>query len=297
VRQYWLSAHDHTTKDELYTNIKTKTNSEPKAIQLLESLSTNASHYAALLNPSDEFWNKYPDLLKRQLDTLHDIRVTQGRPLLLAAVQRFKDQPAQLEKVFRTVVNWSVRLLISGRLGSGSLEEKYGEVARQLNGSKIKTVAEMTDAFRPYVPTDAQFEAAFATADVAKGYLARYYLKTLEEHVQNSGHKDEPQWDVSKRGGVNAEHILPKSLKEQRQPSGEWVFRLGNIVLMQVSKNSHLGSADYLPRKSEALLQSEFILTREAGGKKKWGPEEIAERQARLAKLAVDVWPVRIGGK
>jgi hypothetical protein len=121
VRQYWLSAHSHTTKDELYANIKKKVNSEPKAIQLLDSLTVNASHYAAVLNPSDELWNKYPESLKYHLEMLHYIRVTQGRPLLLAAVQRFKDQPPQLEKALKTVVNWSVRLLISGRLGSGSL--------------------------------------------------------------------------------------------------------------------------------------------------------------------------------
>ncbi|MDT8070731.1 MAG: HNH endonuclease family protein, partial [Terriglobia bacterium] len=265
--------------------------------QLLDSFTVNAAHYAAVLNPSDELWNRYPESLKYHLEMLHFIRVTQGRPLLLAAVQRFKDQPQQLEKVLKTVLNWSVRLLISGRLGSGSLEEKYGEVARALNKGEIKTIAEMTEKFSPYVPTDAQFEAAFATADVSKAYLAKYYLITLEQHVRTPNQKDDPHWDVSKRGGVNLEHILPKSLKEARKPLGEWVFRLGNIVLMQASKNAQLGSADYSPRKSEALSASDFVLTQEAGGKKHWGPDEISERQSRLAKLAVSVWPIRVGGK
>jgi Protein of unknown function (DUF1524) len=250
-----------------------------------------------VLNPSDELWNKYPESLKYHLEMLHYIRVTQGRPLLLAAVQRFKEQPQQLERVLRTVLNWSVRLLISGRLGSGSLEEKYGEVARALNKGDINTVGEIAEAFGLYVPTDAQFEAAFATADVSKAYLAKYYLITLEQHVRTPNKKDDPHWDVSKRGGVNLEHILPKSLKEDRKPLGEWVFRLGNIVLMQASKNAQLGSADYSQKKSEALLSSDFTLTREAGGKKHWGADEISERQMRLAKLAVAVWPIRVAAK
>jgi uncharacterized protein with ParB-like and HNH nuclease domain len=32
IRQFWLSAHDHTTKGDLYTNIKKKITSESKAL-------------------------------------------------------------------------------------------------------------------------------------------------------------------------------------------------------------------------------------------------------------------------
>jgi hypothetical protein len=147
------------------------------------------------------------------------------------------------------------------------------------------------------VPTDAQFEAAFATADVSKSYLAKYYLRTLEEHVKAGAslqEKNYPHWDVSKKGGLNIEHVLPKSVRGTNQALGEWVFRLGNIALMQANRNALIGSEDYVKVKSPELLRSDFLLTREAGGKKKWGPDEIAARQSRLAKLAVEVWPIRV---
>lgn len=294
IRQYWLSAKDHTTKDELYANIKRKVNSENKALELLSDLTTSASNYAAVLNATDELWNRFSEGVRYQIETLNYIRVSQGRPLLLATIAKFQANPKQLEKIFTAIVNWSVRLLISGRLGSGSLEERYGEVARAVMNGTAKNVSQITELIVSMIPTDAQFEAAFSTADVSKSYLAKYYLRTLEEHVKAADDKQEkeyPHWDVSKKGGINAEHILPKSTKDANR---EWVFRLGNIVLMQANKNVLIGSEDYVKVKSPELLKSDFILTREAGGKKQWGPTEISERQSRLAKLAVEVWPIRV---
>lgn len=299
IRQFWLSAKGHSTKDELYANIKGKVNSEKKALELLDDLAASSSRYAAILNPSDEMWNKFQghESIKYQIEVLNFIRVSQGRPLLLSALAKFSSNPKQLEKILKAIVNWSVRLLISGKLGSGSLEEKYGEVGRAVISDKAKNVAQITDLFVSSVPTDAQFEAAFATADVSKGYLAKYYLRTLEEHEKAGSsvqEKNYPHWDVSKKGGLNIEHILPKAIKNTDQALAEWVFRLGNLALMQANKNSLIGSEDYVKVKSSELLNSDFMLTREAGGKKQWGPDEIAARQARLAKLAVEVWPVRV---
>jgi hypothetical protein len=296
IRQFWLSAKDHSTKDELYANIKKKINSEKKALELLDDLTVSSSRYAAVLNPADEFWNRYPESVKYQIEVLNFIRVSQGRPLLLAAMAKFQEKPKELERIFRAVVNWSVRLLISGKLGSGSLEEKYGEVARAVMTDTATNLSQITSLFISSVPTDAQFEAAFATADVSKSYLAKYYLRTLEEHVKAGDsfqEKNYPHWDVSKKGGLNLEHILPKSVKATKQTLGEWVFRLGNIALLQANKNAEMGSEDYAKVKSPQLLASDFALTKEAGGKKQWGPAEIAERQTRLAKLAVEVWPIR----
>lgn len=130
IRQFWLSAKSHSTKDELYANIKRKVNSETKALELLADLAASSLRYAAILNPSDEMWNRFQghESIRYQIEVLNFIRVSQGRPLLLAAIAKFSNTPKQLEKIFKTIVNWSVRLLISGKLGSGSLEEKYGDV-------------------------------------------------------------------------------------------------------------------------------------------------------------------------
>ena len=55
--------------------------------------------------------------------------------------------------------------------------------------------------------------------------------------------------------------------------------------------NSKLGNEEYSAKKA-ALLASDYSLAKEAGGYTKWGLEEIALQQARLAKLAIVTWPL-----
>ncbi len=67
--------------------------------------------------------------------------------------------------------------------------------------------------------------------------------------------------------------------------------RLGNMVLMQVSKNSLTGNSSFSEKK-KVLKNSAFILTSEVAGESKWEAKQIKDRQARLAKLAVETWPI-----
>jgi hypothetical protein len=94
---------------------------------------------------------------------------------------------------------------------------------------------------------------------------------------------------------INVEHVLPQ------HPGNNWPHigpedaaalykRLGNLVLMQASKNTLIGNSAF-PEKRKVLKDSAFILTAEVGKESKWEGQQIKERQARLAKLAVQTWP------
>lgn len=109
--------------------------------------------------------------------------------------------------------------------------------------------------------------------------------------------KKEAQYVPSEDTDITLEHILPESpQKGWEHISAEdklaHSHRLGNLVLLQATRNSSLGNLPYSEKKSE-LLKSEFSLTREAGEFGQWGPTEITERQKRLAELAVKAWPLR----
>lgn len=292
IRHYWLSARSHTTADELYSHINKKIRTKAEAVSLIGSLNSSAPLYAALLNPDHNFWNQFPESLRYQVSTLHGLRIAQVRPLLLAGIQKFKENHAELERFFNSLVNWSVRFLISGGLGGGVLETRYGQAARQVTEGEVESVSELTESLISIIPPDIKFQEDFANAQVRKVYLAKYYLSALEHELRG---EREPQFDVSKRGGINLEHILPESAKGyDPEIARTYRTRLGNIVLLQQSRNSQLGDADYVSVKSPVLQESQFELTKEASGKAAWGPLEIMQRQQRLAKLAVETWPVRV---
>jgi len=292
IRYYWLSAWAHTIKDKLYADINKRIRSKNEALSLVASLKDSSSLYAALLNPEHNFWNQFPESLRHEVSTLHSLRVTQVRPLLLAGVQKFNSDHKELEKFFRSLVNWSVRFLISGGLGGGVLESKYGAAARQITAGKIQTVKQLADDFVEVIPPDVVFENDFAAAQVKQVYLAKYYLARLEQQATGDA---EPHFEVSKSGGINLEHVLPLSAKgDDAQIARSYGTRLGNVVLLQQSKNEQIGDKDYHSVKSPVLLGSKFMLTQEAGGKTKWGAEQIIERQKRLAALAVEAWPIQV---
>jgi hypothetical protein len=69
--------------------------------------------------------------------------------------------------------------------------------------------------------------------------------------------------------------------------------RLGNMVLLQASKNSAIGNKDFSDR-LPILKASTCLLTGDVATKTTWGIQKINERQKKLAQLAVKTWPLDI---
>ena len=68
--------------------------------------------------------------------------------------------------------------------------------------------------------------------------------------------------------------------------------RVGNMVLLQASKNTLVGNNGY-DKKQPVLKDSMFKLTAELAKQASWSPKLIADRQKELAALAVKTWPLQ----
>jgi hypothetical protein len=253
-------------------------------------LESRATDYAAILTPSHEIWSTYHQEVRVTIDTLRYLGVSQIRPLLLASLGKFSK--SELEKLFRLAVNWSVRFLISG-VPSGTLEGFYSRTSKKINESTVTDVASITRELAAVLPADDAFEAAFSRASVATASLARYYLRRLQMEADGN---PEPQYTPNEGTAVTLEHVLPQ------RPGADWQHipievaranynRLGNQALLAGSVNSRLGNVGF-DLKKPALAASPFSLTSEIANKSDWNVSEIAERQARLATLAVQAWPL-----
>ena len=98
------------------------------------------------------------------------------------------------------------------------------------------------------------------------------------------------------RLAINLEHVLPE------KPEGNWPQfgedevklyrnRLGNFVLLRASENSHLKSAGFDVKRT-TYAASPYSLTKQAGEEGGWTTGTIEQRQAALAALAVQTWPI-----
>ncbi|MEO1005481.1 MAG: HNH endonuclease family protein, partial [Cyanobacteria bacterium J06638_38] len=90
------------------------------------------------------------------------------------------------------------------------------------------------------------------------------------------------------------EHILPESPSDNWQGNftdvqiEEFVYRLGNLTLLEPSLNRQIGNETYA-LKQNTYQKSVYTLTKKILAEQ-WTPDTIAARQERLSQRAVSIW-------
>jgi hypothetical protein len=289
IRHFWIVTHGTTKERDLASKIKEEITSEAKALNFLTAAASAVQVYTALWSSKHPFWNAHRDSTRSSIDTIaHHLQIEQIRPLMFAVALQFP--PAEAEKAFRLFVSWSVRFLVYGGRG-GLLDTQYSLRAMDVGTETITTASALRDAMQKHVPTDAEFEAAFATARVSRARLARYYLRAIEKTRQ--GNQDAEFVPNEEVEAVNLEHVLPLT------PGDEWEIEsdmaeaaqklIGNMALMASGENV-ANANDGFEKKKAAYAKSKFGTTKELASYDTWDTASIQKRQAELAKTAVQTW-------
>src|SRR5579885_838200 len=149
IRHLWISMHGPTRSKQLFDQMKEHIKSKQGAIDLAKQLEVQAPRYAALLNPMHSMWNDFDGSVRKNVQTLANLRMEQVRPLLLAVTQRFTK--TEVRKCLLALACWSVRFLITG-VGSGTLEGHYGRNALEVWNRKIKNTSQLFEALISIIP-------------------------------------------------------------------------------------------------------------------------------------------------
>ena len=277
---------------DVYDLVASRVSGSLDAVKFTGQLEILANTLVAMDNPEHERWNNYGESTRKALEILNLFNIAPMRPLLLSLAQRFKEKEA--EKAFAFCVGLSVRLMIGNRTRTGTVEQGLAIAAHKMFHDEIATHEALRAQLMPITPTDGEFSAAFSSATVTNRKLARYYLRSLERVSQDAS---EP-WLVpnTDSGVINLEHVLPT------KPGTTWPQvsdddlkllrnRIGNLTLLQATKNSGLQSADFATKK-EVYAESPYTITNEIAQEKEWTRSQIEDRQKRLVKLALKAWKV-----
>jgi hypothetical protein len=293
LRHLWITKHGHTIEKELSAKIRSKIHSEAMAASFISEANSASVDYIALSEPSHPKWLNYKSTTREYLNTIiRHLKIEQIKPLLFAISMRFS--PDEANKAFKYAVSISVRFLIYGGRG-GFLDEHYASKAFDIGTGKITKAKELRDAMSEIVPTDKQFEEAFATARVSKAYLARYYLRAIDKTLKAD---PEPEFVANEDyDAANLEHIIPM------RPSEGWAIAvdelanvqqlIGNMTLISAKKNVALGNKAFA-EKVGVYKESTYMITNQL---EKYGAdfgvEHAKARQAELAKIAVKTWSLK----
>ena len=292
IRHVWSSEHGLTREKDLYDAIRKRVDSKQRAVAFTDGLNKAAPIYLALDNPSDELWKQYGPHVRESVEALQILKAIQIRPLVLAILRNF--EVAEVRKALPMLVCWTVRFMITGKLGSGPLELGYSDRAKDVSAGNIKTAKQLHDASKGFLVADVDFEQAFATARVSQQYLARFYLRVLEK--QNSAEGDGELVVNPNEDAVNLEHIMPQTRDPHWTASvtaeqhAAFLKRLGNLALLDKALNGQSGNLPFAD-KIAALKGSKIALTSQIATHLTWTSAEIDTRQKALAELAVKAWP------
>lgn len=297
IRHYWIAHNGPTTGPELGSAIENKIKSERQAIDLVSGLDSFSSDYIALYSPREQEHKKWAEFNLHTRNCIYtmtrELRVAQILPLLLSIFRYFSIPEAQ--KAFTLCLSWSVRFLISGVAGGGVIERYYGSRAKEISDREIKTAKELSEKMAQIVPNDEVFKSTFAVATVRRTAFARYYLRAIDLYQKGDEY---PQFIPNEdTKAVNLEHILPENpgpgWKVASDVAASYYKRLGNLCLIRSVDNSKIGNKSFDDKKP-AFEDSPYIATDQLTKYNDWGPNEITDRQNKLAELTPKVWPIKL---
>jgi hypothetical protein len=290
IRHYWVSKNGRVQAGRLYRAIRDSARSRADVMRLSEELTHESRLYSALSTADDELWDGRSARLREDIATLKLLNAAQCLPVLMASHRRM--EPEHFERVLHPMMVMAVRYSLICQYRTGALEIAYADLAHKVSRGDLLRAGAVRRELAALYPRDDDFRTHFTSREIRTAKLARFILRELDVHA--SGGTVTP---VSDPASVNLEHIAPKQQTADWRDIGSlhgesydsWVFKLGNQVLLERVANRNLGTAPF-STKREVLRASQITLTRQVGERPSWDINEIRDRQAALADLAVARW-------
>jgi len=287
--------------DDIFEVMEQRIGSRSASLAFLESLSSYASDYSAIVTPSHAKWGAYDHRVRAAIAVIsHELKMSFIRPLMLATSARFS--PAEANIAIQQFASWTVRFLIAGGHRSGAVEKAFGEAAHAISNRTITTAAQLTESVRHVIPNDVRFKNAFQVKTMSAGKQARFILRELENQARG-GTPDQLVQPVEDTSLLSLEHVLPKNLaavagwghftNEERKA---YRNRLGNMILLDTKDNGAIGDKPFpakrpIIEKSKNLILTADVISRTTATSQ-WKVDDIDARQIYLADLALQRWPI-----
>lgn len=289
LRYYWNSRYELVRKDGLFKALRNSVTTADQAFALLDDVEKAAAVYAALENPHDELWVGNREIRRRVLE-MKIFNVTQPYSLLLITYERLR---SEFESVLRFCAVISFRYNVIGGLNPNNQEVVFNRAARKIFEGSISTAAQVAQELKPLYPSDEDFANAFSTKELnTKRYkrLARYILYALENQAAATERNFEDETGT-------IEHVLPENPSEgwelnfPHQEQANYIYRLGNLTLLEAAKNNECQNKSFLDKKG-IYQTSQYATTRDIVNYPEWTPSQLRSRQEKLSRWATAIWRI-----
>jgi uncharacterized protein with ParB-like and HNH nuclease domain len=287
LRCYWNSKYKTTHKNDLFKVIKKRINTKKEVFDLLRDLRAKVDLFMALKNPEDEYWQGDIEI-KTYLNELKVFETKQPISLLISAYDKLdKNDFKTILKICSVIC---FRYNVIGELNPNEAETVFNSIANSIANTSNFHKSD----FLPIYPKDEIFQTDFANKELKRtnrnNKIIKYILAKIENRLSGR--------DIDFESEQNSiEHILPENPNESWEISDEALkrsrFRLGNLTLLEKSKNNQLQSADFQTKKT-VFITSDFHITKKIGKNYgEWNESQIIKQQRILAKEAKTIWKIQ----
>jgi Protein of unknown function (DUF1524) len=202
-----------------------------------------------------------------------------------------------VKRLMQSIVALSYRYNVIAKMQTNEMDKVYSKAAINLyKGDSVNITGILNDIKSLYLNDD-DFKnyfslKSFNTNNSTDKKLLRYTLYKLESQ-ETGGSLYDFETDNS-----TIEHILPESYPSSWQTEfteeefERNIFMVGNLTLLEASKNNKEASDKGFEEKKEIYYTSKFMLTQKITDPQ-WTSQNIKNRQGHLAKLATAIWKIQ----
>lgn len=303
ILHWWLSKENYVGERKLFQSIKGKVKSNHLAEVSLDSLSSDAPLYRAIVEPDSRKWPSEEAQARRSLEALAVFGIAQPAPLLLSLIRartsEAKLNASQFGRTLQVIERFHFQHTVVSQLrSSGGVSEMYAKAARELHaaGNDQQLRARVLDEIRKKLVDRAPERDQFILAFENRFFFTNDHTREskLVRYVLASFLRDKsPSTSVE---NATIEHIMPQSDISSGHATFETVGGIGNLLLVNGPLNTKLGNKEFIGKKR--ILSGKDGLAYDIGGildKERWTDVEVAERTKMLAMLAYDkVWKLPV---
>lgn len=286
IRHFWNSNHEFEREKTLYRAITGEIKTPKKSKELLADLERCAPCYSSISSPDDDS-NFENNKLLNGLKALQILKGQSFYPVVLAMKQvNFSEE--DMAMVISSIEAYVLRnFTICGKVANEG-ERFFASTAKKIFDEELITAADICKHIREKVVADDEFKFAFEkwTANESAKPKVRYILSKIHRHLDIGM---ELNMDTSE---IHIEHIMPIKPTQWNvtdEIHETYLWRLGNLMLLSGKFNQDASNQPFAIKKEE-YKKSKIEPNKDVCEYAEWKPEQIEDRQKKLAEYAIEIW-------
>jgi len=297
LHHFWLSKYQYLPAKKIYKPLKSKSQKQPEARQLLQDLLDDAQRYRMIIRPMFADWSKNERTIFEHLRSVALFETTQHASFSLALIRAHKTNVLKRVKsvteVLSAIESFTFMAMILAQRGGSGISQMYASSARALyessgdaNKAKVAT-RELIKKLAKRKPTEIDLKQGFARLIYTDNYdrekkFVRYALERLYAFANASVPVDFALMTI--------EHLLSQSEAKAMSIPDEIYGGLGNLILVPQQLNEKLANKPFIQKK-QILIDSGYPLDKQIRDSTTWGVHEIQQRFEKLVTSGISkVW-------